>query len=532
MIRRLLLAAVLVCLGGGARAACVLPYTLTAGTLAAASQVMANFNALAACFGLFSTANPNTMLAGPPSGVVAAAPTLRKLVSADLPAIPGCVGDGVADDTACLQTFLNSGVKNLHIPAGTYNFTSLTIPNANPGFDLSGEGNATVLVQKGTGIKFLVLATLAYNCLCGIRDISFDGTLGTGNTLDTTYAQTIDIKNLFFNNVPVGFTSLKVDGNPGDGSFEHDVRLFNVRIYSTTAGNAGIALGSFSSDGLIDGFQMNGGYVVNYNLFASAGAQTWTVSNSHPYNALINVVRLAGSNGDFKFVGDTFDSAKADVVRLIGSTNTSFTNVFFEGIQAGQSGLLVDGGNAANLSTVSFSGSAALAAVREINSAFGTKVSQVNIDNLANYTTPFVLPGLGSYVTGLQGYSNYGSVYSLSGVATTDQLQNTTIYYGANGGNAAAGSTGWPISSLGYVIRARVDVSVTPAAGQTYTFTLINVNGNVTLATGTISNGSYVTTLTPGSFAPVAVGDQIYIKSVFSATSGSATPRYSVLLAN
>ncbi len=49
MIRRLLLALGLCLAAGAANATCVLPFTLVSGTLADASQVMANYNALNAC---------------------------------------------------------------------------------------------------------------------------------------------------------------------------------------------------------------------------------------------------------------------------------------------------------------------------------------------------------------------------------------------------------------------------------------------------------------------------------------------------
>lgn len=51
MTHRLLLALLLMCVAGAARAACTLPYTLTNGVLADAAQVMANFNAVVACTG-------------------------------------------------------------------------------------------------------------------------------------------------------------------------------------------------------------------------------------------------------------------------------------------------------------------------------------------------------------------------------------------------------------------------------------------------------------------------------------------------
>ncbi len=49
-MRRLLLALALICAAGSARATCILPHTFLPGTLANATKLMANFNALASCF--------------------------------------------------------------------------------------------------------------------------------------------------------------------------------------------------------------------------------------------------------------------------------------------------------------------------------------------------------------------------------------------------------------------------------------------------------------------------------------------------
>ncbi len=85
------LAALWLCLSAGiANASClVLPNTLLNGTVADASLVMGNFNAIATCINapgsLFGNQTANKIYSGPASGG-AASPTFRSLVQADMPA--------------------------------------------------------------------------------------------------------------------------------------------------------------------------------------------------------------------------------------------------------------------------------------------------------------------------------------------------------------------------------------------------------------------------------------------------------------
>jgi hypothetical protein len=60
----------------------------------------------------------------------------------------GAVGDGVTDDTAAIQTALNSGAKSILVPAGTFLLTApLDIPS---GVRVYGEGRDSVLTMTGS----------------------------------------------------------------------------------------------------------------------------------------------------------------------------------------------------------------------------------------------------------------------------------------------------------------------------------------------------------------------------------------------
>ncbi|WP_257755200.1 glycoside hydrolase family 55 protein [Burkholderia glumae] len=312
---------------------------------------------------------------------------------------PGCDKTGVADSTGCIQAALNSGARTVYVPAGQYRESGLTLPQTQ-GFTLYGDGPNSVLIQTGGSISYPAIAgAFTFDSHSTIRDLKFDGTAGTANTLDTTFAQTLDLLNLAFNNVPVGYSSIKIDGNPTTGVYMHDVRLKNIRIYSTTAGKAGIELGAFASDSTIDGFIMNGGFVVNYCIYANPGAQTTMVQNSHPYNASINVVRLAGNNNDFGFVGDTIDNALGDVFYIKNSTHTRISSTWIESINSFQRGLVLDGSSnniAMGLGCQTYGVTNATSCVAEINGAAGNKIFGAQLDSASNYATPFNLTGAGS----------------------------------------------------------------------------------------------------------------------------------------
>ncbi|MCM2493399.1 transporter, partial [Burkholderia glumae] len=200
----------------------------------------------------------------------------------------------------------------------------------------------------------------------------------------------------------------------------HDVRARNIRIYSTTAGKAGIELGAYASDSTIDGFIMNGGFVVNYCLYANPGAQTTMVQNSHPYNAAINVVRLAGNNNDFGFIGDTIDNALGDVFYIKNSTHTRISSTWIESINSFQRGLVLDGSSnntVMGLGCQTYGVTNATSCVAEINGAAGNQIFGAQLDRASNYSMPFNLSGAGSFYQSMNSGNSLNTMSAASGAS-------------------------------------------------------------------------------------------------------------------
>ena len=131
-MKRLLLAAGLALFSGAAHAACVLPYTITPETLADATAVMANFNAVNGCV--------NTTMQTGPAGI--------RLIADNT---------GATDVSAALLGGINAaiGAKTpLYIPGGTYKVSSritYTFPDATSQLTIIGDGQERTFLNWPSG---------------------------------------------------------------------------------------------------------------------------------------------------------------------------------------------------------------------------------------------------------------------------------------------------------------------------------------------------------------------------------------------
>jgi hypothetical protein len=441
----------------------------------------------------------------------------------------GTVGDGVTDDTAAMQSYLNSGLKSWHVPEGVHLCSELVIPFVE-NFCFYGDGPSSQIKIFGNGIHFPTLANNCFDSHATIRDLYLDGSLGTANLLDSTYTQTLNIERIFVNNVPVGFSGVKLDGNPNSSTYAHDVRVTDLRVYSHTAGNAGLALGSFHSDASVTRYQMEGYFNVNYGVYMSSGASTTTFTDSHIYNAKQNIVFCAGNNTACRWDSVTFDNAQQDLFYLAGSIQHEFDGCYFESVNPGKSAIVCDNSYQNNWMGTTFNSlsGGSLSCFREVNGASQNTLEGGSMGNSADWSNMFQFLTITSWAKGFPGYAPYGSAYALTSATGTGVPQGTTTNLGAAGANASIGNTAWPAPFDGYLRFG--DIYSVPAvpAGQSVSVA-IQVNGFSEVA-GTIGGGGSALELIPTAPVFVSKGTPISFSVTTSAGAGTLSFRYSIAM--
>jgi hypothetical protein len=103
----------------------------------------------------------------------------------------GAVGDGVTNDTAAIQAALDSGANCVHIPAGSYRITGITVPSTV--LEIRGIGKPTINVVAATnavGFTVVQYYTRIYNLIIKSTGTNVDGlnTKGVVFGSDTTAA--------------------------------------------------------------------------------------------------------------------------------------------------------------------------------------------------------------------------------------------------------------------------------------------------------------------------------------------------------
>lgn len=436
----------------------------------------------------------------------------------------GATGNGVTDDTAAIQAAIDSGATSVYIPAGTYLVSSLLMPNVF-NFVLYGVGPASKLKQKAGASGALIrwaTASVVYNEQT-VRDIGITGTNGAQHCIDTSGAGGLTIEGIYITDVPVGKSGIYSNG--AAATYNHDNRISNIQIYSNTAGHSGIRLGPLSADTKITDFIMNANFVTSYCLYLDSGAQSTKIADSHPYNAAVNVIYLAGGNTGTEFNGVTADNATNDIVRIVASSVISFSGCRIQAVKSGYSGVNITGVCVGiTLINTLFDGAAgALSCVVAGASADAVLAFGGSIPSVGNFTTPFNFSGQECLARGFAGFAPLGLFFQKEGCGSAAQAQATTRYYGCNGGVATEANADLMIAQDSRLVSLAVVVDTTPAAGQTMTFRA-RKNG-VDIGTAiVVNNGGFGGVLTLAeSFSQF---DRLTISSVFSATSGSATVRW------
>ncbi len=448
-----------------------------------------------------------------------------------------CVGPS-HDDTAAIEGAISSGATAVFIPpsAAGCAFSALTMPTT-PGFILFGVGPGSKLIQTGSGISWPVNLSIGYYSPT-IANLTIDGTAGTGHSIDTSYAGGGTLRNLYFNNVPIGYDSILIDGS--STTYTHDDRVLGVQIYSTTAGNAGIGLGAHSSDDQIRDLIMNGNFDVGYGVYAADGAQSANIADSHPYNLAHSAFYGAASattSLNFQFSNDTFDNARDDLVVLNNFSSPLLSNDFFEAVQSGKNALTLNNTNGTSILNLSADGvSGAGYIVDETGTSSQTSIVGGVSDQIGNFNaTPFHFNSLdSSTVRSFLGYTPLGAQAAMSGTTVTAIGAGTTTYLGLNGAQSGPGATAFVAPFAGHVQSIKIATDTAPGAGQTFTFTLYKSGSAMTAASGSANplvvsgassyGGSIY--IAPGTTDAVAQGDQLWIRLDTSAGAASANVRY------
>jgi hypothetical protein len=435
----------------------------------------------------------------------------------------GAKGDGNTDDTAAIQAALDSGGTAVYCPAPTDSYLcgGLTMPNVF-NFVLHGDGPSSVFRMKADGSALFKWSTAAmvYNEQT-IRNIGVIGTAGTGHCVDTSGAGGLTIHGLYITDVPVAKSGIYLNGTAATQT--HDVRIENLQIYSNTAGHSGVRCGPLAADSMLINFIMNATHNVDYCLYFDSGVRTIEVVGGHPYNAKVNVFKVAGDSRACSFNGVVFDNALDDVCDFVTLTNSTFLGCYFEAIAAGFCGVDLQ----TTCQGLSFIGCrwqgnvGTLSAIRGDASSNTIQAIGGTISTSTDYITPFDFAGADCWARGIGGHNPLAVQTNMSGSTVAAQGAGTTVYIGANGSQAIPESTVF-IAPYDMVIDdIYIATNDTPGVGQTYTFTLMVNSIAIPATTVTINNGSFGATATL-NYA-VAENDTIAIRSVFSA---GATPAY------
>ncbi|MFM0300020.1 glycosyl hydrolase family 28-related protein [Paraburkholderia sediminicola] len=436
----------------------------------------------------------------------------------------GAKGDGSTDDTARLQAALNAGLLSLYVPDGIFLTTGLVMP-LTVGFVLFGNGTNSIIKQLAGGtqaLRYPVNSTNNFYSQGFIRSLSFNGTNGSANTLDTSYCGGLTLEDIYFTDTPSGFSSLYINGSAS--VYTHDIRVRGLQIYSNVAGSSGVTCGPTASDVTISDYYMNGNFIASHALDYVSGAQSIRVSSSHLYNTASNIALLEGNNGGSSFNDTVFDNSHADNVYNQNNAGIVFANCRFQAVSVGNNGLTNN--NCTNTILVGCKWDGVIGAhscVYDFGTTAATVVLGGVLDTPSNFTPDFNLAA-SSIVRFVDNNNPLGISYFFAGCTTSPVAQNTTAYLGLNGAQNGLVNTEFPNPYNGTAVVANIYCDVTPAAGQTFTFTVLQ-NG-ASIGTGTISNGSFIANIT--LTASVSLGDTLAIKVVTSATSGAANFRYNL----
>lgn len=411
----------------------------------------------------------------------------------------GAIGDGIADDTAAFQTALNSGAKLVYIPPTSefYIVGQLTMPTTT-GFVLQGSGSASLIKQKSVGSVLTWPSRSTDNLypVQTIKDLHFDGSLGTDHIVNTSYVGNVEFLNCSVRNIPTNKSAFYVNGNPNDGTYTHDIYFNSIDIINNTSfpgsgfyGISGIQLGPRAADIEINEFTFNGNFITQNGIVTETGCGSVHIESGHIYNTISPIISIVNPADVIRMNGIGIDNSLADIVRIENANGASIQNCRIQAVQSGQNGITLVNCTNTGIGSTNFDGLAgAVSAVKEIGACDYTIVTYPIFTNINQFSNTFDLVGMNSFVRGAFRNNLRGYLFTESFAGQTQITAGSTVYLGPNGQQANA-INNYIISPYdGIVESCTVATNVAPGAGQSLTINLY-LNG-VLLSTGTISGAS------------------------------------------
>jgi Pectate lyase superfamily protein/Chaperone of endosialidase len=205
----------------------------------------------------------------------------------------GAVGDGVANDTAAIQSALTHGAltgRAVFVPAGTYKITAALVVNTgaySTGAILFGEGRNSIISQVGIGEDGIKFSTTQFLQNSGIRDLSVVCSATAGHCINIVYGCTT----CFFTNLELKSNNpvkACIYGNyTAFGGGVYDTKFSGGNYYlagggaATEAGVRFIAKGTIVNENLFENLRCyNAGLLQFFHITTVTAPNIWLINNS------------------------------------------------------------------------------------------------------------------------------------------------------------------------------------------------------------------------------------------------------------
>lgn len=425
------------------------------------------------------------------------------------------------DVTAAIQAAINAMVEFsyplggwvLYFPYGTYKITaSLVIPTNAEQFRLTGSWGSRLQMSGSSFdlITFGVLGTGILNTCDGMIDnLGLDGgsIAGSGNLINTQYAQSIQFCNLLLTNLCTTGNGINVIGN--GATYSHDIAIDNI-YYNTTTGNAIVYMGATSSDSRIHKVKGNGQFSTKYGIYMATGSAHCHVVSCHPYGHSLNNLYVGANASSHWFLDVRAENGLQDSAQLNGTTNCTFTDCAFTYAPSTYADLLLINSNNNKFVNTTFTATPSTSkwAVNETGTSNGNVFNGITTEGAFTQNPPYVLVGSTSALRAS------GTDATLQGaVAIT---AGATVYIG----NFAAGL---PLVYGGLATQLLIECDTAPGAGQTFTAQVM-ING-VASGIGAVITGAASFATQAIEVVPVAAQASVSIRVVASAGAASSNIR-------